>query len=53
MYWKGTEKGKKMDLISCGVVEKSNLHAGKNKIADKYRPGQFIIENIGYYIKLN
>ncbi len=38
---------------SCGVVEESNLHVGNNKIADKYRPGQFIIENIGYYIKSN
>lgn len=39
--------------ISCGVVEDSNLHVGNNKIADKYRPGQFIIEDIGYYIKSN
>lgn len=40
-------------IISGGIVVESELHIGKNKVADKYRPGQLIIEDIGFNIESN
>ena len=37
----------------CTIMSDSDLHVGNNKVADKYRPGQLIIESIGFYIESN
>lgn len=37
----------------CTIMSDSDLHVGNNEVADTYRPGQLIIESIGFYIESN